>query len=771
MSTIAVTGLGLITALGPDVESSFQQIKRGKNGISPVKAWDVSNYETKLAAEIKFPIPTSHINTNTLLDRGHKLLLSVVEQALKDANLLNHTKTLKIGIIIGTSLAGMDSMQRYDKELCYNKKGNLRQLINQPNHFTADIVADTFHLTGPKLVISTACTASTIAIGCSIALLRNGAADMIIAAGCDHLSTISYTGFSCMKNMSTQPAAPYSLPIGLTLGEGAGAIILERLDKTDKKRKMKYAYASNYMFTADGYHATSPDPRGHATSFLLKKLIEKSNITPMDIDYINMHGTGTLGNDATETSIIEKLFYSNGHSIPVSSIKGAVGHTLGAAGIVESVLTIKAMQEDILLPTVNYKTKRQKCTLDYIPNQARKASLKHTIVQNFAFGGNNAAILFSSQKENIQNTNKKRVVVTGMSVISPLGNSFEEIYENIQCGTSAITDYYSEEFKRYFKSAKLDDFNPRNFIKLNTRRMDKLSQLIVSATYLTLKNAKINSNIKNDDPIGLITGTMFGHAQSNLDFHREILTKHPSNIDPIKFPNTVLNAGTGQASIVNRLKGCNIALSMGQGSGLAAIELAYQLIQDGLHSSIIAGGADELFDYLLFNYYYSGLSRSNSTKPVKNMDRLILNEGASYFMLEEHDHAVSRGAHIYAELETCDTTSLEFSVYSKNKNTKDQVEYFLNNFFSKSKTHNEIDKIYTSSLNYKGFIDLESHLLSKLTNNTPPIVDLHNQIGISALTSAVSFGLSCISNDNRSLINSASLGGTYYSALIKKWDH
>ncbi len=766
MSAVVASGLGLVTALGSNVDATFDNILAGKHGVSEVEAWDTSLYATHLAAEIKFPLAYSDSRFVKTLDRGHSLLLAAVKEALVEAGLYGKTQGLKVGVIVGTSLAGMKSMQLYDAQL-YNENSVLTEhLVNQPLHLCADLVAKEFDFIGPRQVISTACTASTIAVGCAVAMLRNGKADVVIAAGCDPLSTISYTGFSCMRNMSHEPSAPFSEPIGLTLGEGAGAIVLEKEEMAQTRKKSFYVYVRDYMFTADAYHVTNPEPRGTATQHLINSLLKKSDITIKDIDYINLHGTGTSGNDLTETKIIDQLFYQHGNSVACSSTKGATGHTLGAAGIIESVLTVKAMHANKLLPTANYKEPRKGCSLNCVPNSSQSATINTAFVQNFAFGGNNAAILMSKQKPAVSSKVKPRVVVTGMSAVTPLGYDFAEVCKNIAAGVSALKDIYSDSYKRYFKAAKLDDFNLRNFVKADARRMDRLTQITVAATYLALADSGLGRKAFAESYIGLVSGTMFGHGESNLNFHRDILTKSPDKIDPYGFPNTVTNAGTGQAAIVNRLKGCNIALSMGQASGLAAIQLAYELIQDGLHPIIVAGGADELIDYMLYGYYRSGLSRGNSKQPVQLLDRLSLNEGASYFVLEEYQHAIDRGAHIYAEIIDCDS----FATNTPNNSVSfDALSQQLERFLAKNTAITSLENVYGSSLNYKKFSENEMVILSKLIGEHIGVTNLHHQMGMSAMTSAISFGLACAAQNQYSLVNAASLGGSYYSTLVKKW--
>ena len=754
--------MGLLVASGSNVQHATKAIMDGQHAISHLKNLDVSKYPTQLAAEITFPLPVVAAKITSHPDRGHQLLLSAVKEALLEAGLLNSAEGLRIGVIVGTSLAGMVSMQSYDKALFLGKKASLKELVNQPLHVSADIVAKEFGLTGPRQVISTACTASTIAIGCAIAMLRNNQVDIVVAAGCDPLTYISYAGFSSMRNMSDRPCSPYSINEGLTLGEGAGALVLELKRSALKRQLNPVVFARDYMFTADAYHSTLPDPKGRGNKYLLQQLLKKSDTQEREVDYINLHGTGTKGNDITETKVIDKLFYQNGHHVPTSSLKGAIGHTLGAAGISESVLTIMALQESKIPPTANFTQAREGCVLDYVPNDARSEQLDTAIVQNFAFGGNNAAVLFSKNEGKNTILCNRRVVVTGCSAITPLGNSFQEIIENIRLRKSALDDFYSEDYQRYFKVARLRSFNSRQYIKANTRRMDRFSQLIASASALALHDSGLNLRAYPDLHVGFISGTMLGHAESNYKFHREILSKDPGEVNPFLFPNTVTNAGTGQAAILNRFKGCNIALSMGQASGLSAINLAYCLIKDGLHPMIIAGGADELTDYALFNFYKSGITRSCRDGPVSLIDKLVLNEGAAYFAIENYDHAVNRGAKIYAEILAChDAGAVE--IKSTKESLMNTVNKSIETLLEELAEDIKVDAYYSSSLNYKGIVKKELELITEIFSNGIRCVNLHDMLGMSALTSAVSFGLACVDQHACSLISAASIGGAFYT--------
>lgn len=776
---IVVTGLGMVTALGNTVAKTWQKVTEGCQGVGQITAWDTQSYPIKIAAQIKNDV-AALLQTQqvTVRDRCHQLALLATQEAVADAR-LNKAKFAreKYGVAVGTSLAGMVSMQNYDQDWVAKQKGKITALYDQPMHVCADLIAKEFDFAGPRVVVSTACTASTIAIAQAMMLLRAGQVDCMLVCGCDPLAYFSFCGFTSMRNVAAQPCSPFSEQTGLSLGEGAGVLVLEQLSSAQQRNATIYAELIDCALTSDAYHPTSPEPTGKNQRRLILTALSRSQVAIEEVDYINAHGTGTQGNDAIESMAIAEVVANKNNTIAVSSIKGALGHTLGAAGAIEAVLTIKAIAEGSVPPTANFVSNRAHCQLNYTPNKAVPKDINIAITENFAFGGNNAAVVLGNyRRHNIRSilNMDKRVVITGIGMTTPLGHESQQVFDHINRGVTAIDQYISSEGGHYL-TALLGDFSRACAINTDIRRADRLSQMIVVASALAAKDARLKINRHNADRIGIVVGTMSGHASTNLQFHREILSVGPAKVNPILFPNTVLNAGAGLASINLQAKGCNVALSQGQASGLCALTCAYELIKDDMADVVIAGGADEINDYLLSCYAAAGLIRTSNKSGRKLMtDKIILGEGAGFVVLESHSSAQQRNASIYGELLGYNQNG-DTSVKVNNDHVQQLIRHCIENASSKArKPLTEINEIVLANHHYQQHYRAEQKVISQLfVDKTLNTYRMNDYFGVSAATNVIGLGLLLTANKavpakptKNYLINSASIGGANISVIV-----
>ncbi|HXE10983.1 MAG TPA: beta-ketoacyl-[acyl-carrier-protein] synthase family protein [Bryobacteraceae bacterium] len=667
---VAITGLGAITALGHSREATWNALTAGISGISAIEAWSTENYSTKIAGEIKDFDPAKHFDRKRArrLDRCHQLAIVASREALADARLTEgEFDPARVGVIIGSSLGGMLSGQTYDRELL--QRGRLRgyHLLSHPLHVCVDELTKEFGFLGCRTLISTACTASTIAIGHAVDLIRSGHIDIALTGGVDPLSDFSFAGFSSMKNVSTVPCAPYSEPVGLNTGEAAGMIVLEDLDRALARGAHIYAELAHYALSADAYHATSPDPTGQNQKRALLDALRCAGLSPDDVDYVNAHGTGTMGNDLTESRVLSIVFGQRARSVPVSSVKGALGHTLGAAGGIEALITALAVDRGVIPPTANFREARAGCELDYVPNHARKRPVTVAVSQNFAFGGNNAVLVFARHDRPSPHPltlANRRVVITGFGLVTPIGcgtGDFLAALRNTQNGIAPVAGFDTSRF-----SAHLGGIVPEPDLAQHSRnvprRIDRIGHFTVVGSDLALRHAGVRVTRENAERIGIIAGTSQGPVQSCKIFHREVAAGCPQKANPAVFPNTVVNAGAGLAAINLRLRGPNIALSIGQASGLAAMCQAFELVRSGAVDFMIAGGTDELESGLFEAFAASKLvapylRNRNGFGPVElscpfdeRRSGMVLGEGAVFAVLESLDSALARNARIYGEI-------------------------------------------------------------------------------------------------------------------------
>ena len=604
MASVVVTGIGLLTALGPDRESCWKHVLAGETGIDHKTPWPAKAYPTDLVGAVDDAPLLSHLSKSQRrrLDRCHQLALVAAQEALADSGLaLDQVDRARSGLFLGTSLGGMLSGMSYYRS--YLKKGPRAHpgLAYYPFHVCLDLLSDATGFEGARSLVATACTASTLAAGQAYEAVHRGQVDRVLLGGVDPLCEFSFAGFSAMKNVSSDKCAPFSEPIGLSLGEGAAFFLLESEEAAKARGAKIYAWLDGYALGADAYHPTAPDPSGRNQKRLLREALETGSLQPEDVDYINVHGTGTQANDICETNAIKEVFGDHAQQLAISSTKGATGHTLGAAGCVELAMTVMAVARDQVPPSANFTTPRDGCDLDYVPNQGRDRQVNHAISQNFAFGGNNAALVLSKSGSKSNGVEAVRdpdrmAVITGMGVIAPNAIGEADFCAALREGRSGLNEAANQfhDGQRSSLAGLIRDFNPARLTRSRIRRADRIGQLSVCAADMALASARLRVGKETADRIGVYIGTDRGPAGSCESFYREIATGGLRDADPKDFPNTVLNACSGLVAVNLRLRGPNIVSTVGSASGAQAIALAAQLIEAGKADVMIVGGCDEL---------------------------------------------------------------------------------------------------------------------------------------------------------------------------------
>ncbi len=408
---VVITGLGAITPIGKDVNETWKGIENKKCGIDKITLFDTENFKTKLAGEVKEYDALEYFEQKHAkrFDKSSQFAVIAAREAVKNSGITEeNTNYERVGVFVSSGIAGLKTIQE-QCEINY-VKGNNRvspmfipmTIANMP----AGNIAIEFGFKGESISIVTACASSTHAIGEAYKTIKQGYEDVIIAGGTESsICPIGIAGFENMKALSTtEHINRASIPFdkersGFVMGEGAGIVVLEELEHAKKRGAKIYAELIGFGSTTDAYHITSPNPNGEGGAKAMIRAIEDAGIKPEDIDYINAHGTSTHLNDSTETLAIKTALGEASKKVKVSSTKGNTGHLLGAAGGVEAVICVKAIENGIVPPTINYKEKDEECDLDIVPNEPRKEKLNIVMSNSLGFGGHNASIIIKNYKE------------------------------------------------------------------------------------------------------------------------------------------------------------------------------------------------------------------------------------------------------------------------------------------------------------------------------------------------------------------------------------
>ena len=393
---IVVTGIGVVSSVGIGKDEFWKSIIGGKSGISSVCSFDTSEFRCHYAGEIKNFIPENFIDKRKIkfIGRTSQMAIAATYQALKDSRLsLSNINKQRAGVFLGTTMGERpleESIDVWIKEGT-DKINKTKLLQSTPNNLSLNI-ANYFRLQGPNYLIPTACAAGNYAIGYGFDLIKKGDIDYAIVGGADSFSKVAFCGFHRLYAVAPEKCQPFDKNRkGMLVGEGAGILFLESLDSALKRKSNIYAEILGYGISCDAFHMTASHIEG--IEKVIQKAIKEADIQKEEVDYINAHGTGTQSNDKTECTAIKKVFKGRYKTIPVSSIKSMLGHTMGAASGIEALTCCLVIKENIIPPTINFETLDPECDIDCVPNKARIKKVNIALNNGFAFGGNNSCLV------------------------------------------------------------------------------------------------------------------------------------------------------------------------------------------------------------------------------------------------------------------------------------------------------------------------------------------------------------------------------------------
>ncbi|HEY1764565.1 MAG TPA: beta-ketoacyl-ACP synthase II [Opitutaceae bacterium] len=406
---VVVTGLGVVTSIGHDVSSFWASLVAGKIGVDRISLFDPEKFACQIGAEVRNWDVNAHMDPKEARrnDRYTHFGFVAAKQAVADSGIdMTIENGDRVGVIIGSGIGGM---QTYETQLRILFERGPRKVspFTIPSligNMCSGLVAIEYGARGPNFGMVSACATGTHSLGEAAHAIRRGDADVMFAGGSEAAITpFAYASFCSMKAMSTRNDEPRraSRPFdrnrdGFIMGEGAGILVLESLEHARARGARIYCELAGYAATCDAYHITQPDPEGKGLSMAMRRALASAELPPAAIDYINAHGTSTPYNDKYETLSIKHVFGDHARSVPISSTKSMTGHLLGAAGGIESVICVKTIQEGIIPPTMNLEEPDPDCDLDYVPNAARKVTVRAVLSNNLGFGGQNASVIFKA---------------------------------------------------------------------------------------------------------------------------------------------------------------------------------------------------------------------------------------------------------------------------------------------------------------------------------------------------------------------------------------
>lgn len=640
-----ITGMGVCSPLGMDIDSFGAAVLDGRDAIDRITTFDADSFESQLAGAFHDETGLDVSDRDKgWMDRCALYTLHALKEALRRAAFDPASMPpQRVSVALGTSHSGLVRTEDVAKAVV----GKDLETCD-PRHVLATLIshvsATVCHATGARgerVTISSACASSNSALGVAADLIRDGRADVVISGGADTVSLCVMAGFNSLRAHSPEKNAPFSTPIGLNVGEGAGVVVVESLAHARRRGATPIAEVLGYGLSGDAHHITAPDDTGDGAERCMREALWQANMAPSMIDYISAHGTGTEANDGAEAKACLRVF---GSDVPLSSSKSFLGHTLGASGILEILVTLLCAERDLIAPTLNFRGPRPGCPeLDFVPNVAREGTVKNFICNNYGFGGNNSSIVLSREvgKYDVRPVERHEVAISGVGVVSALGHDADTVFDALLEGRSALQ--LSNEHQAWVGLAPKLAFTDPDF-KLFRRS----SPMIKFAIHSTSEAIGADRDlIRGNGQAGLILGINNSAQKSTEKYLESVFVDHPSLASAHHFPMTTMNAAGGQTSIVFKIKGYTTTVC----GGYSGIHYSHDLLSQGRQDIMLTGGSDEATPTLTEVLKHVNLA-STERAAVFGSDTFGVNfgEAGASLKLERVEHAVSREARILARI-------------------------------------------------------------------------------------------------------------------------
>jgi len=658
----------VVSPLGHDVVTFWQALRDGGSGLAPIRAFDTTGMSVAIAGEVVDFDPARRLSGGEIgrLQRVHQFALYAAREALERARLsLDDVDPNRVGVILATSLGAMAVGEQYQRwQAGAAVPFSPRRLLDFPYFAVATQLARELAVRGPVIGPSVACASGTAAIGLAHELIQRGAADVCLVGGVESLCAFIVNGFNCLRATTNEMVRPFDARrSGLLLGEGAAILVVEDLDHARRRGADADIEIAGHGQSGDATHMTAPARDGAGASRAMQAALAAAAIEVDAVDFVSAHGTGTVYNDAMEMAAIARVLGSRAATVPVHSIKAAIGHSLAAAGAFEAIVCAEILRGEPIPPTLNCEEIDPACGLDIVRGTARDHPVRVALSSSSAFAGNNAALVLrrlesvppASPSERastgraavaVHAPEVSDVVITGIGLVSPLASHWQEWPARLAAGETAIVPL-AAPLRAYGASVgeiPLDAMPSASRSRFG--RLDRYCQLLLAAAFTALDSARLEIDPTTGERVGLGVGTGLGCLLTDAEFNLKLVENGPSAASPRLFAYTVSSAAAGELSIALSIKGPNLTLHQGSTGGLGAVAWAAEQIRSGHADIMLAAGVDAMGKPILQGLADMGLLKSTpGALPFRDaMPGIYPSEGAGVLVLESQEHARRRGA-------------------------------------------------------------------------------------------------------------------------------
>ncbi len=611
-SRLLVTGCGLVTALGTNAGETWTRLISGERAIGPVDLFDTTDYRSRVGAQVRGTLRTD-ADRDPSWSRTTAMALTAAHEAIASAGLTPRLLGSRCGLVVAGTVGGMHETEALLAGFYAdtNSREVLAQMLSHPLTATGDRLERELGPFARVRTISSACSGGANALLIAAIWLLSGEVDVVLAGAADALCRLTFSGFNALAALDPEPCRPFDASRrGLSLGEGAGFVVLERDESASLRGATSIAELCGWAIGSEAHHITNPEASGATPARLLVEALRRARLEPRQIGYVNAHGTGTPLNDAMEARAIGETF---GGDVLVSSSKGQIGHTLGAAGAIEAVITAFAVKHKVAPPTGGLEKPDAACALRHVMGQGQTHCVRAAVSSSFGFGGMDTVLVFAEPGHAPLGAapHRRHVVVTGAAEITPA-----------------------------LPATRIEADRARDLDPVRARRLDRSARLgtIVACSALRESGAGVAK-----ERVGIVLGSAFGSVDGSSAYMHRLFEKGPRLSSPMDFPNLVPSSPVGHASIYNGLRGPVLSVADLSASGEAAIAQALELVASGEADLMVAGAVEEASD-IVERVLVALFTRERAGRPLRS-------EGAAAVVLEAEAIARARGASILVRVE------------------------------------------------------------------------------------------------------------------------
>jgi len=715
---IVVTGMGVVACNGNNPQELTKNINANISGIKKCTRHDMSGLKSQLAGEIDYEELYKILPNVDNVERTIYLAYYATQQAITNAGIDFSATDKNVAIVIGSLFGGFNTSVYVHEEFLKDHK--LKDIDTGAFEYFSpcsipSYLSKKFAIKGAKIVISNACASGGSAVGMAYDLIRSGLADMAIAGGADELNRLSLAGFNSLGALCPQNCTPYTNSIGINIGEGAGIFVLEKLSDAQARGCKPQVEIVGYELNSDAFHITSPDPNGEGAYRTMRAVLDRNNIPTEAVSYVNGHGTGTMGNDSSETKSVKRLFADSGKIGILTSNKGVLGHCMGAAGAVEFFVAAQSVVDGMIPPT--YHTEKQKeFTGISIVKEATPDPCSFVLANSFAFGGNNITVGLSAPEHFDFNQLDNQmiddeVVITGVGCVGNKHTSFPEY--TAMLANNDVEFLANESYQGKYTSVYhgvVPEYDYRQYMSPDFfRKTDLISKLSLISSVSAIKDANLKVVRANEDRIGLIYGTGTGPISTIEKLNLEIVQNGLAKMNAFFFPNSVCNAAPGYITMNSRIKGTTVTINCGGATFASNMLYAKLILLQNKADYVIVTVAEDYNE--VYHAAYDRIGHLTSANKVDSFfgdkNTTMLSPGSVSIMLERKQTATERGAKMYAKVVGGTLTGNRSS--EKEPGSKEAAIYaaFESSLAATNLAEQDLDVYFTSATGRRSMDTLE----------------------------------------------------------------